>query len=119
MRPRSSVWLLVLAACKSQSAPAPAAAPVTASVTAPVPGAVSVPVPENFASLARAIDPSVVTIVTAAPGEDPEGLGSGLIIDRSGRILTNSHVVPSGAQIQVILSDEREAPARVVGRDPE
>ena len=45
-------------------------------------------------------------------------LGSGVIIsgDR-GFILTNAHVISKGATITVVLQDEREFPARVVGAD--
>jgi serine protease Do len=46
-------------------------------------------------------------------------LGSGFIIDPSGYIVTNNHVIENGEQITVILSDETSLPARVVGRDPQ
>jgi len=46
-------------------------------------------------------------------------LGSGFIIDPSGFIVTNNHVIENGEQITVILSDETSLPARVVGRDPQ
>ncbi|MBF0429144.1 MAG: DegQ family serine endoprotease [Magnetococcales bacterium] len=44
-------------------------------------------------------------------------LGSGVIIDEAGFILTNHHVVAEADEIQVRLADEREFPATVVGRD--
>ncbi|MBF0296128.1 MAG: DegQ family serine endoprotease [Magnetococcales bacterium] len=44
-------------------------------------------------------------------------LGSGVIIDEGGHILTNHHVVADADEIQVRLSDEREFAATVVGRD--
>ncbi|MBF0128283.1 MAG: DegQ family serine endoprotease [Magnetococcales bacterium] len=44
-------------------------------------------------------------------------LGSGVIIDEAGYILTNHHVVAEADEIQVRLSDEREFTATVVGRD--
>ena len=44
-------------------------------------------------------------------------LGSGVIIDPDGYILTNHHVVSDADEIQVRLSDEREFSARVVGSD--
>jgi len=45
--------------------------------------------------------------------------GTGFIIDKSGLILTNNHVVKEADEIDVKLLDEREFPAKVVGRDPE
>lgn len=44
-------------------------------------------------------------------------LGSGVIIDSSGYILTNHHVVAEADVIQVRLPDEREFVAKVVGKD--
>ncbi len=46
-------------------------------------------------------------------------LGSGVVIDREGHVLTNEHVVMSGSGITVTLSDGREFAASVVGSDPE
>ncbi|MBF0453826.1 MAG: DegQ family serine endoprotease [Magnetococcales bacterium] len=44
-------------------------------------------------------------------------LGSGVLIDAKGFILTNNHVVADADKIMVRLFDEREFPAKVVGRD--
>ncbi|MBF0213695.1 MAG: DegQ family serine endoprotease [Magnetococcales bacterium] len=50
--------------------------------------------------------------------QQPSGsLGSGVIIDEAGFILTNHHVVADADEILVRLSDEREFTATVVGRD--
>ena len=46
------------------------------------------------------------------------GLGSGIIIDKEGHILTNYHVVQDVDEIKVILSDKRTFPAKIVGTDP-
>jgi serine protease Do len=51
------------------------------------------------------------------PGEPRRSTGSGFIIDPSGLIVTNAHVVESAGQIQVRLEDGRRFPATVVGRD--
>ena len=45
------------------------------------------------------------------------GLGSGLIIDSQGYILTNEHVIAGADKIKVTLSDGREFDAEVVGKD--
>lgn len=44
-------------------------------------------------------------------------LGSGFIIDKDGYIVTNNHVVENADQIKVILSDEEEYDAEIIGRD--
>jgi len=47
-------------------------------------------------------------------------LGSGVIIDgEKGLILTNSHVIQKTGTIKVVLEDEREFEARIVGADPD
>jgi len=45
-------------------------------------------------------------------------LGSGFIIDASGYIVTNNHVVEKAEEISVILSDDTRLEAKVVGTDP-
>ena len=44
--------------------------------------------------------------------------GSGFIIEKDGRILTNNHVVRDASDITVILNDKRKFKAKVVGTDP-
>jgi Do/DeqQ family serine protease len=54
-------------------------------------------------------------------GRRPEGApssGSGFLIDRSGRILTNNHVVADARTIKVTLADKRQFDAKVIGQDP-
>lgn len=46
-------------------------------------------------------------------------LGSGVIANKDGYILTNNHVIQDAADILVLLVDGREAPATVVGSDPD
>ncbi|MDP2982465.1 MAG: trypsin-like peptidase domain-containing protein [Candidatus Latescibacter sp.] len=48
-----------------------------------------------------------------------QGMGSGVIIDREGHILTNNHVVADAKEIKVILSDNEKFDATVVGTDPD
>ena len=47
------------------------------------------------------------------------GLGTGFIIDPEGFIVTNNHVVENADKIKVVLQDEREYEATIVGRDPQ
>ncbi len=46
-------------------------------------------------------------------------LGSGVIVDTQGYILTNNHVVEGADEIEVALSDGRKTRATIVGTDPE
>jgi serine peptidase DegS len=46
-------------------------------------------------------------------------LGSGVIVDDSGHIVTNHHVIADADTIRVQLKDGRVADARIVGRDPD
>ncbi len=46
------------------------------------------------------------------------GLGSGVIIDKDGYIMTNNHVVEDADTIRVALNDGREFTGKVIGRDP-
>jgi S1-C subfamily serine protease len=47
-----------------------------------------------------------------------ENLGSGIIYDRHGHILTNHHVIEGAERLSVRLADKREYRAEVVGSDP-
>ena len=51
------------------------------------------------------------------PGPRVASLGSGFIIDPSGLIVTNNHVIANAEQITVTLSDNTELQAHVIGRD--
>lgn len=46
-------------------------------------------------------------------------LGSGFVIDGSGRILTNNHVISGSSQVEVTLSDQSKYKAQVLVRDPQ
>lgn len=73
----------------------------------------------SYASVAAAVMPSVVSI--AVQGSNVSDLGSGIILDTQGHIITNNHVIAAaanGGQIVVRLSDGRTEPAQIVGRDP-
>lgn len=51
-------------------------------------------------------------------GGAQQGLGTGVIVDANGYILTNNHVIGEADEITVVLSDKRKFKAEVKGRDP-
>jgi Do/DeqQ family serine protease len=52
------------------------------------------------------------------PEQQRQGLGSGVIIDTNGYIITNHHVIDGAEQIKVDLYDNRSLDAKLVGADP-
>jgi serine peptidase DegS len=116
-------------------------APTPASPAMPAPQpAEPAPVRVTYADAVQRAAPAVVNIYTArvvtervAPslgelfGEYmpryrqriERSLGSGVIVDKSGHIVTNHHVIANADSIRVQLEDGRVADARIVGRDPD
>ncbi len=78
------------------------------------------------ADIYQRLNPAVVNITNrrgpasgGVQGQFPErGVGSGVIIDDQGHILTNNHVVDQADKLDVTLVDGTRVPARLVGRDP-
>ena len=77
----------------------------------------------GWSAIARKVVPAVVNIevLTIAHGHKPhalgerqEDVGSGFIVDPSGIIVTNKHVIQGAFQITVTLQDGTELPARVI-----
>ena len=70
--------------------------------------------------------PGVVQVTsTSVVGNDPffgpqprASLGSGFVIDKSGHIVTNFHVIDGAQEVEVNFSGDDRVPARVVGSDP-
>ena len=56
---------------------------------------------------------------TGKPKErEVTSLGSGFIIDASGYVVTNNHVIAEADEISVILQDDTSLKAKIIGRDP-
>jgi S1-C subfamily serine protease len=76
--------------------------------------------PGSVADIARRVGPAVVSISVTTP--DEYAVGSGVVIDKNGYVLTNNHVVAVDpgvkATIVVTFASEATAKAQVVGTDP-
>ena len=70
----------------------------------------------DLPALVEEVAPSVVQI--RARGQNGGGVGSGVVIDRSGHILTNYHVVQGAVTLVVELPDGTTAAAELIGFDP-
>ena len=112
----AAVLALVLAACAgctsggssrgTSSGTTPAAAPAAAAGG-------GVPLQQDYVSAIRRVLPSVVEIKTAS------GLGSGVVYDTAGHIVTNAHVVGTATSFQVFLAGSATPlPARLTGSYP-
>jgi serine peptidase DegS len=96
------------------------------------------PAPASYAEAVNRAAPAVVSIYTKTylPSQVPQGgqsasgfrlyqlrairdLGSGVILNENGYILTNLHVIQNVTEIEVAFWDGRIIPAEVVGTDPE
>src|SRR5215204_2400320 len=79
--------------------------------------------PEAVTAVTDAVFPSVVRIDVKqenyAEGKRKlqSGIGSGVIIDEQGRILTNYHVAGRAAEIYVTLFNKERVPAKLIGDD--
>jgi len=95
-------------------------APRSVSTTASGSAAVAAPA-GSAAAIYQQAAPSIVTISTerARTGSRSlaEGTASGVVVDQSGDIVTNAHVVSGASQIQVSFSDGRTASGTVKGID--
>ncbi|HVG18445.1 MAG TPA: trypsin-like peptidase domain-containing protein, partial [Blastocatellia bacterium] len=87
---------------------------LTINGAAPAPDSLSA----AFARVAEQVEPSVAHIKVYESEVYPrEGTGSGVIVNASGYILTNAHVVRRAVKIRVKLSDGTETEAKVIGVD--
>jgi S1-C subfamily serine protease len=103
---------VAIGAAATDSSASGTTAAATATVT-PGPATATSPGPASYASVVRQVLPSVVLIRTG------NGLGSGVVLDRSGNIVTNAHVAGNATTFQVqVAGDTAPRSARLVGSYP-
>ncbi len=120
---------LVLAGCSGGSGKSPAPGATSGSAAAGVGGGSFAPQPGlTTIEIARRLTPAVVRVQTEVAGLSEfgevipsRGVGTGLIIDTDGHIVTNNHVVRSNGRpatkITVVLAGEKTVDAKVIGAD--
>ena len=81
---------------------------------------------ESIVNAVEKVSKSVVNIASVRMMQDQlfrifpvQGVGSGVIIDNRGHILTNNHVIEGTDRIRVTLGDSKQVSAKVVGTDDE
>jgi serine protease Do len=81
---------------------------------------------ESIVNAVEKVSQSVVNIASVKMMQDQlfrvfpvQGVGSGIIIDSRGHILTNNHVIDGTDRLRVTLCDSKQVSAKVVGTDDE
>ena len=104
---------LFLAACGTGASPSGApAASATPAPSASASPAVAGALQGDFVRVVGNVSPSVVVIETSS------GLGSGVVFDTEGDIVTNNHVVEGSTKFSVTLADGQKLPGTLVGTYP-
>ncbi|MBN2470583.1 MAG: trypsin-like peptidase domain-containing protein [Anaerolineae bacterium] len=92
--------------------------PITPATTADAQGSVALNTLETqFVDLYNVSNNAVVSIQVVE--ETGFGQGSGFVYDMDGHIITNNHVAGDAVRISVIFADGSEAPAELIGADPD
>ena len=105
--------LVACVGCTSGGSTTAATTPAGATTTPAAAAAGGVPLQQDYVNTIRRVLPSVVEIKTAS------GLGSGVVYDTVGHIVTNAHVVGAATSFQVLLAGSvSPLPARLTGSYP-
>ena len=86
-----------------------------------------IPIPEeSIINAVESVSKSVVNIASVRMMQDQlfrvfpvQGVGSGIVIDTRGHILTNNHVIDGTDRLRVTFGDSKQVNAKVVGKDEE
>jgi serine protease Do len=108
----------------SQSAVAGFGVPAASSTAAASAGSQQLP---SLREVVKQVEPAIVQVTNeqVQPGQLgeqltlPAGVGSGVIYDNEGHILTNNHVVAGASGLEVALPDGRSFKAQLIGADPQ
>ena len=117
------VALLASGRLATQPSSIAAASPTPLPVQTPAPQTAPPDEASGITRAAESVSPAVVTItVRAGEATDPfslpeTGVGSGIIYDSNGWVLTNRHVVADATQVTVELNDGRRLQGSVYGVD--
>jgi S1-C subfamily serine protease/RsiW-degrading membrane proteinase PrsW (M82 family) len=103
------VAALVLAGCSTSSASSAGTTSSSATTPAVAVAPSALALQQQFVKVVKQVGPSVVLIQTS------QGLGSGIVFDANGNVVTNNHVVQGASGFQVTLADGKQYPARLVG----
>jgi S1-C subfamily serine protease len=103
------------------AAPAPSSSAIPA-VPGPAPSSSPVPLPSSGSGTSSAVlkkvAPGVVIINTTLQYSSEQAAGTGMVLNSSGLVLTNNHVIENATKISAtVLSTGRSYPAKVVGYD--
>src|SRR5574341_1462931 len=80
------------------------------------------PPPAFSARVYQVIQPSLVLIQTqstSSEGEAEHGLGSGVVIDDAGDVLTSLHIVADASEIRITFADGTQSSAQVIVKQPQ
>jgi S1-C subfamily serine protease len=123
--------ILILGAARGMlTAPQPALAAAPTPTVASSSASASISASDFSAAIrdvAQKVKPAVVQItneqtevnlLTQQPFTVPAGVGSGIIYDNQGHILTNDHVIEGAQKLLVSLPDGRSFQAKLIGADP-
>ncbi len=104
--PAAAIAGLLVSGCTPSSPSTPSPSPTSLAIAS------SVSLQQAFVDVVKHVEPKVVQIETSS------GLGSGIVFDDNGDIITNNHVVGSARTFRVTLDNGKQYPGTLVGTFP-
>jgi putative serine protease PepD len=100
---------LVIAGCSGEPTTAPHGSPTAAASAGATPGSAATDLQSAFVAVVERVRLSIVQIQTNV------GLGSGLVFDDNGDVVTNNHVVSGASSLKVTTADGKTQAASLLG----